>query len=246
MWQTSEVVKLTGVSARALRHYDAIGLLEPAEVGRGGIRRYGRAELLRLQQILLFKRLGLRLDVIAEILEGELAEVVALERHAEQLAGERERLDRLAATVDATIRQLEGDQKMTPETWFEGLNDEYEAEARRRWGDAAVDASDTAVKAMTDEERRAIPARFEALHRRLAELKEAGKAADTEEVQTVVADHYAFMASIWGTAPTAEAYKGLGALYTEDPAFTATFDDVATGLAVYLREGMDAYADANL
>jgi DNA-binding transcriptional MerR regulator len=249
-WQTSEVAKMTGVSARTLRHYDAIGLLEPAAVGHGGIRRYGRSELLRLQQILLFKRLGLRLDVIAEILAGDLPEVDALKRHAEQLADERGRLARLAATVDATIRQLEGDQTMTPETWFEGLDDgkraEYEAEARRRWGDAAVDASDTAVKAMSAEERRAIPAKFEDLHRRLAELRGAGEPASSEAVQAVVEEHYRFMASIWGTSPTAEAYKGLGALYTDEPAYTAAFGDGAGDLAAYLREGMDAYADANL
>jgi MerR family transcriptional regulator, thiopeptide resistance regulator len=249
-WSTAEVSRLAGVTSRTLRHYDAIGLLEPAATGHGGLRRYGEGELLRLQQILLLRRLDLRLDVIAEILDGALPEVEALRRHAERLAEERERLDRLAATVADTIRQLEGDQTMTPETWFDGLDAgkrvEYEAEARRRWGDAAVDASDTAVKAMTPEERRAIPAKFEDLHRRLAELRNAGEAASSDAAQTVVAEHYRFMATIWGTAPTAEAYKGLGALYTDEPAYTAAFGDGAGELAAYLRAGMDAYADANL
>ncbi|MCD0444131.1 TipAS antibiotic-recognition domain-containing protein [Glycomyces sp. A-F 0318] len=246
-WSTAEVTRLAGVTSRTLRHYDAIGLLEPAATGHGGLRRYGEGELLRLQQILLLRRLDLRLDVIAEILDGALPEVEALRRHAERLAEERERLDRLAATVADTIRQLEGRQTMTPETWFDGLEaSRHEAEARRRWGDAAVDASDAAVRAMSDEERRAIPARFEDLHRRLAGLDAAGEAAASEAVQAVVEEHYRFIAKLWGTAPTAEAYKGLGALYTDDPAFTATFDEVAQNLAAYLREGMDAYADANL
>ncbi|THV27319.1 MerR family transcriptional regulator [Glycomyces paridis] len=249
-WTTTEVTRITGVTSRTLRHYDAIGLLQPVATGHGGLRRYGRGELLRLQRILLLKRLGLRLDVIAEIVDGALPEVDALKRHAEQLDEERGRLDRLAATVAATIRQLEGDQTMTPETWFDGLDAgrqaEYEAEARRRWGDAVVDAGDAAVRAMSPEERRAIPDVFEGFHRRLAELRGSGETAASGPVQAVVAEHYAFIAKVWGSTPTAEAYRGLGALYTDDPAFTATYDAVAEGLAAFLREGMDAYADANL
>ncbi|MQM28041.1 MerR family transcriptional regulator [Glycomyces albidus] len=249
-WSTPEVVKLTGVTSRTLRHYDAIGLLQPAATGHGGMRHYREAELLRLQRILLLKRLDLPLGTIAEILEGGLAEAEALKRHLAELREERDRLARLTATVEATIRQLEGDQTMTPETWFDGLDAakhaEWEAEARRRWGDAAVDASDAAVRAMSPEERRAIPTKFDELHRRLAEVREAGEPADSAAAQAVVADHYEFIERLWGTTPTAQAYRGLGALYTDDPAFTATYDAVATGLAAYLREGMDAYADANL
>lgn len=249
-WSTAEVVKLAGVTARSLRHYDAIGLLPPASVGHGGIRRYGQAELLRLQQILLLRRLGLGLETIEAILSGGLDTVTALKRHAEQLITERERLEALAATVDDTIRQLEGGRPMAPETWFEGLDDdrqrEWAAEARRRWGDAAVDAGDAAVRAMSPAERAAIPARFDDLHRRLAALSDEGRPAADAAVQAVVGEHYRFIAELWGTEPTGAAYRGLGELYCDDPAFRATYDQVAAGLAQYLREAMAHYAQANL
>ncbi|WP_026931624.1 MerR family transcriptional regulator [Glycomyces tenuis] len=249
-WTTAEVSKMAGISPRTLRHYDAIGLLEPAATGHGGMRHYGHRELLRLQQILLLRRLGLALETIGDILDGGLDTVAALRRHAEQLEGERERLDRLAATVDDTIRQLEGGQPMAPETWFEGLDagrqSEYEAEARRRWGDAVVDAGERAVKQMSPAERARIPARFEEIHQRLAARMEAGDGSGDDAVQAIVADHYRFMERLWGTAPTAEAYKGLGSLYTDDPAFTATYDAVAHGLAAYLRDAMHAWADRHL
>ena len=51
---------------------------------------------------------------------------------------------------------------------------------------------------------------------------------------------------MWGSTPTAGAYNGPGRLDTHDPAFTATFDEVAQGLAAYLREAMDHYAETNL
>lgn len=249
-WSTAEVVKLADVTARTLRHYDAIGLLPPAETGHGGIRRYGQAELLRLQQILLLRRLGLGLETIADILSGGLETVTALRRHAEQLAAERDQLDRLAATVDDTIRQLEGGRPMAPETWFEGLDGaqqrQWEAEARRRWGDAAVDAGDAAVRAMSADERARIPATFEQFHHRLASLADEGAAAGSEAVQAVVGEHYRFIARLWGSAPTGRAYRGLGELYCDDPAFRATYDQIAAGLAQYLREAMEHYAEANL
>jgi DNA-binding transcriptional MerR regulator len=246
-WTTTEVARLAGVSARTLRHYDAIGLLAPAATGHGGLRRYGRPELLRLQQILLLKRLGLRLDVIAEILEGEREPVDALRRHAAELDAERTRLDRLAATVADTIRQLEGGRPMAPETWFTGLDPateaEYRDEARRRWGQAVVERSWRVLQEMTPAERRAIPAAFTAITERITALRDAGRGPDDPDVQAVVADHYRLIARHWGSTPTAEAYKGLGALYTDEPRFTAAYDDQAPGFAAYLRNAMNTYAD---
>lgn len=249
-WTTAEVARLAGVSARTLRHYDAIGLLEPAAHDRGGQRRYGRTELLRLQQVLLLKRLGLRLDVVAEILAGDLEPADALRRHAAEIDTERSRLDRLAATVAATIRQLEGGQPMAPETWFGGLDPATEAhyrdEARRRWGQAVVERAWTALQALTPEERRAIPAAFNDINTRLAALRDQGRAADDPAVQEVVVDHYWLIAKHWGAEPTAEAYRGLGVLYTDEPRFKTAYDQVADGFAAYMRDAMNAYAAANL
>jgi DNA-binding transcriptional MerR regulator len=52
-----QVAKISGVSVRALHHYDEIGLLKPASIGRNNYRYYGRDELLRLQQNLLPREL---------------------------------------------------------------------------------------------------------------------------------------------------------------------------------------------
>ena len=59
-----QVARVSGVSIRTLHHYDQIGLLKPARVGANGYRLYGRAELLRLQQILLHRELEFPLDSI--------------------------------------------------------------------------------------------------------------------------------------------------------------------------------------
>ena len=68
-YTVKQVAKLSGVSVRTLHHYDEIGLLEPAAVGGNGYRYYGREELLRLQQILFHRELGIPLDQIGRLLD---------------------------------------------------------------------------------------------------------------------------------------------------------------------------------
>lgn len=60
----TEVARVSGVSVRTLHHYDQIGLLKPAFTGQNRYRHYGQDELLRLQQILLHRELGIPLGEI--------------------------------------------------------------------------------------------------------------------------------------------------------------------------------------
>ena len=52
-YTVKQVSNLSGVSVRALRFYDEIGLLKPAFYGENGYRYYEKDQLLALQQILL-------------------------------------------------------------------------------------------------------------------------------------------------------------------------------------------------
>ncbi|MDF5754980.1 MerR family transcriptional regulator [Spongiactinospora sp. TRM90649] len=70
MWRIGQLARMAGVSERTLRHYDKIGLLTPAAVDRStGYRRYGVAELARLERIRGLQRLGLPLRRIADLLD---------------------------------------------------------------------------------------------------------------------------------------------------------------------------------
>lgn len=62
MKTVKEVSKLTGVSVRALHHYDAIGLLKPTQVTDAGYRLYDETALDRLYMILVYRELGLSLN----------------------------------------------------------------------------------------------------------------------------------------------------------------------------------------
>ena len=66
MMTVHEVSKLSGVSIRALHHYDRIGLFHPARVTEAGYRLYDDGDLERLQCILLFKELQFPLKEIKD------------------------------------------------------------------------------------------------------------------------------------------------------------------------------------
>jgi MerR family transcriptional regulator, thiopeptide resistance regulator len=100
------LAKAAGLTVRTLHHWDAIGLLVPAERAGNGYRRYGREDVARLYRILALRRLGLSLDEIAAVLERDgpdLRDAVHahLARVEEQIAAQAALRDRLVRILDA-------------------------------------------------------------------------------------------------------------------------------------------------
>ena len=69
MMTIKEMSELTGVSARALRYYDEIGLFHPNGRSEAGYILYDEKELEVLRQILYFRELDIPLRIIKEIIE---------------------------------------------------------------------------------------------------------------------------------------------------------------------------------
>ena len=108
------------MTTRTLRYYDAIGLLHPAWVGGNGYRWYERAQLLRLQRILLLRELGLGLPAIAEVLAGEEDPATALRVHLQLLEGEQQRIDRQIESVQTTLQKIEGGEELMAQEALDG------------------------------------------------------------------------------------------------------------------------------
>lgn len=69
MKTVKEVSEITGISIRALRYYDEIGLLKPTQLTEAGYRLYDNKALEKLQQIMFFRELEIPLIDIKEIME---------------------------------------------------------------------------------------------------------------------------------------------------------------------------------
>ncbi|MGM1061030.1 MerR family transcriptional regulator [Saccharothrix sp. Mg75] len=250
-WSIAQVARMSGVTSRTLRHYDAIGLLAPAWTGGNGHRYYEREQLLRLQRVLLLRDLGLGLDTVAEVLDGRHATVDVLRTHARWLAAEQERLAALARTVSRTIEELEGGGRMKVEELFEGFDADrqarYEAELVERCGEGAqahVDESRQRMRSWTKADADGFTAEWRGIEAAFAELFDAGVAPDSPRALEVTDRHHAWLCRSW--TPDRESYTGLGRLYVDAPDFKARFDAHAEGFAEYVRDAVAAYARARL
>ncbi|MFC7649196.1 helix-turn-helix domain-containing protein [Streptosporangium lutulentum] len=73
MFSIGEFAQLGRVSVRMLRHYDAIGLLQPAHVDpASGHRFYQADQLSRLNRVIALKDLGFTLHQVSSILDGRI------------------------------------------------------------------------------------------------------------------------------------------------------------------------------
>jgi DNA-binding transcriptional MerR regulator len=89
-----EFAELTGVTVRALHHYDSLGLLRPRRTA-SGYRMYGERELERLEQIVALKFIGIPLKQIKAMLDREAPELAeALRMQRSVLEQKRRLLDR--------------------------------------------------------------------------------------------------------------------------------------------------------
>ncbi|MFG2138815.1 MerR family transcriptional regulator [Streptomyces sp. NPDC048650] len=117
MFTIGDFAQYGRVSARMLRHYDAIGLLRPARTDPvSGYRFYAAAQLTRLNRIIALKDLGFSLQQVAAILDeqvgvAELRGMLRL-RQAELAAAMTAAGARLAR-VEARLRTIESEGRMS-------------------------------------------------------------------------------------------------------------------------------------
>ena len=105
----AEVARLTGLTSRALRFYEARGLVTPLRTASGR-RHYGAPELERLHQIIAMKRAGLTLAQIQRLSAGRRLDLRGIvEAQIESLA-ERAGLRgyRIEIAPDGTISIVVG------------------------------------------------------------------------------------------------------------------------------------------
>ncbi len=242
----SEVARLAGVSVRTLRHYDAIGLLPPGHVAPNGYRYYGRAELLRLQRILLLRELDVPLQAIGRILAEQDDEIAALQEHRQQLVQERERLDAVIGSVDRTLLGLSGDESVGDEEFFAGLSvkrSELQEDLTERFGPEVGASFEAAVRAtdgwdredyerMADEGRR--------LLLRLGAARARGVTPDSPEALELMQLHYQGVYCLWQADAT--GYYRLGDVLVENADQRALIASVDPDLLPWLSAAVKAYA----
>jgi DNA-binding transcriptional MerR regulator len=245
-YTVSQLATLSGISVRALHHYDEIGLLKPASVGLNGYRYYGREQLLRLQQILFHRELGLSLDEIRLAIDTPgFDRATALRRHRERLVSEIARLRELTTTIEDTLADLEGGKPMTEKSMFRG----FEAEARERteawalerygkWARLGKETRDEVMQGWTPAEHEANRTEMIAIFVDFAAALAEGLPADSERMQGIVLRFHTRASKAW-TGPIGRGgFLNIAEFYAENPDIRAGLDLRAPGLADYIARAM--------
>lgn len=247
-YSVGQLALLSGVSVRTLHHYDAIGLLKPAFVRPNGYRLYRQAELLRLQEVLFYREVGMSLTEIAELLDGPQNATERLTNHREKLVKQAARQAKMIATLDATLAHLKGDCIMIATDLYtpfsEAKQAEYETWLVDTYSEAMAEAIATSKQAITQMPEgleRAMEA-LKDIERRLVEAYEFGTAANSVDLHDVLEEHRALMAKFWGKPCPPEGVEGLADMYLSHPDFVARYEQLASRFSQWLPDAMKAHA----
>lgn len=255
LYRVGEVARLARVTVRTLHHYDAIGLLTPAERSPRGYRLYSENDLLRLQQIHISRALGLSLEAIRATLDDpDFDRRAALERQRAELEATIERSRSMLAAIDAALARTRrpthstrpGETTMTetqtdPSALFDGFDTgEYDDETRERWGETEpFRESKRRISQYSPEDMATLKAEVEAIEAGFAAALQAGHASDSAQAVELAEAHRRHI-DRWFYPCSPAMHRSLGEMYTADARFTAHYEERAEHLAAYVAEAIEA------
>lgn len=247
-YKVKELAELSGVTVRTLHYYDEISLLKPSYQASNNYRLYEEKELLKLQQILFFRELGMALSEIKKIFaDGKFQELQSLKSHRDILQKEIDRKNKLIETIDKTINYLGGKLDMSHSELYYGFESErqkfYEQYliSENIASKEEIEASKEKVKDWSDQDKMDHKDEGEFINRTLSELIGKGVGADSEEVQQLVDRHYKWVCNFW--IPGKADYINLGKMYNENTEFKRFYGEFHPELASFLANSMKLYAD---
>jgi MerR family transcriptional regulator, thiopeptide resistance regulator len=248
MRTVSEVAELTGVTVRALHHYDELGLLCPSERSEAGYRLYSYDDLARLREILIWRRLGFSLNEIRSLLDDPGHDrLAALERQRDLVDAEVDRVGALAVAVQEAIDAELSGTRLEETNMFEGFDpSEYEDEARERWGHTeAYQESARRTRGYGQAEWDAIRREGAEIVDELVALMRAGEPA-TGAAARALAERHRERLSRWFYPCSPQMHRGLAEMYVADERFRRNYEREAEGLATYFHDAIVANAGSTV
>jgi DNA-binding transcriptional MerR regulator len=243
------IAELTGISVRALHHYDHIDLVVPSVRTAAGYRGYTDADVERLHLVLVYRAVGLPLNEIRSLLDDPDVDVPAHLRRQHRLL--LDQADRLAHTIKAVEELMSAHTngiQLTAQEQVEifgtdAFGGEYAEEAERRWGDTdAWKQSQQRAAQMTKQDWIDVKAEGDALLAALAQAKRDGVQPGSPAAEGLVARHRASIERFYDFG--GDMHRNLVEMYVADERFTKYYDDVEPGLAQFVRDIVVASIEA--
>lgn len=246
-YRVKDVARLAGVSVRTLHYYDEIGLLPPASRSDAGYRLYDDDSLLRLQQILIQRELGLTLEDIRRALDDpDFDREKTLRRQRAQLVARSQTTAEMIRAVDRALEILDRGKKgraMEMKEIFDGFDPAaHEAEAQARWGDTdAYRVSAKRAADYTSDDWRRIKQEQSKIYDDMAVAMRAGQDPEGEDA-VAIAERHRLSIDRWFYPCSTEMHAGLADMYEADSRFAATIDRHGDGLTPFFAAAIRANA----
>lgn len=241
-----KLAEMSGVSVRTLHHYDATGLLKPANHGANGYRYYEEPQLLKLQQILFYRELGFGLKEIKQVVARDAFDkIAALKSHRRQLRKKVAGTERLIETIDRTIEHLKGRRRMKLQDFFVGFSPEQQAKHEQnlieRFGDGIrrnLAQSRRRVKEWTQADWQRSGEGFAKICQGMAQAIDRNEAVESTNVQSLVRKHFEWLKQFW--TPNRESYEGHGHLIV-DSELRKAYEVFAPSLPEFMAQAIGVF-----
>ncbi len=244
-YKVKDVARIAGISIRTLHYYHEIGLLTPSGRTGAGYRLYNDDDLLRLQQVLIGRSLGLPLEEIRRWLDDPAFDYAKSLRKQRTLLVERltETNDMIAA-IDRTLEALSDTIcEVDFEALFDGFNpDDHEDEAHARWGQTEAYAqSAQRTKRYGESDWTAIKDELHGIFSDAAAAMRADTQADSG-CALDLAERHRLHVCRWFYDLSPRAHVGLANMWESDDRFRRNIDKHGEGLTRWLAAAVRAAA----
>ena len=248
IYSVSQLSKLAGVTVRTLHHYDNIGLLKPSRRADNGYREYNYRQLVKLQQILIYKALDFGTDSIKELLGQKDDELLTTLDDQKSLLVERiEQLNTMIGGIDLSMKNLKS--KKNLESIFESIPksklEEWHEVAKKREGDKKYEQHIQRFANLTENQVLEIKKRSQSINIEI--LGTLNKDISSTEVQEVVEKFWKFMEFSQSILDQKEQklnldkFTKLAQELVDVPERREAFDIYAEGLAEHFSRAMFHY-----
>ena len=241
-----EVSTLLGVSVRALHHWDETGLVHPSRRSAAGYRLYCETDIMRIQQVLVYRQTGMNLADIKMVLdEPETDAMTHLHRQRELVQGQISHLQQMLNSIDMVMDIQQSGARISvaemAEIWGTDWDPVYIEEAHAQWGDTEDWAESYRRKArMSRADWERAHEETVALETALAEAMRSGVKPGSPEANALARWHRKDFNRWFEVSASKQVLIARG--YVADERYARYYDKRAPGLAAWLKDVIDAGA----
>ncbi len=246
-YKTSEIAKISGVSARTLRYYDEINLLKANKIDVNGYRVYTDNEVDKLQMILFYREMGMPLEEIRTLISSnDFDQDEALNNHLATLVAKKVSLEKMILNVTQTINARKEGTKMSNNEKFNGLEfiaeneSKYGDELREKYGDEVINKSFEKLKKASYQD---IQNATETLNNSLLTAFKTNDPSSTE-AQNACENYQKLLLMTWPDGLySKESQLALVKSFMQDDRFISYYENLEKGLMEFFYKATKIYCN---